>query len=245
MELGAGKFDVHVGVDAANAASLAPVLSGADTALLVTPLDHSRGMATDAEYTCNMIRAAAHAGVTHISLVTSWTTLFPEHLPALSSRFIAQEKLLASLTDTKWTILRGGFFSGNVAASLSGSTLSLAPMSVPLVDPRDIGRMAAAIALDSASHHGKVYDVSGEERLTGEQIAQRIAQATNTSVAFNARSVDEQCAHLPPFLQELVRFLAATPDAVPLSSHVRDVTGTPAATFETFVRDHRSMFVKS
>lgn len=61
----ASKIDVVVGVDADKQEALLDLFAGVDCALVVTPLDHSRGYGRDAELSNQMILAAHAAGVKH------------------------------------------------------------------------------------------------------------------------------------------------------------------------------------
>jgi hypothetical protein len=63
--MASGKIEIVVGTDAENPTSLAPLFAGVDAAMIVTPLDHARGMSRDAELSNNMINAAYDAGVKH------------------------------------------------------------------------------------------------------------------------------------------------------------------------------------
>jgi uncharacterized protein YbjT (DUF2867 family) len=59
-----------------------------------------------------------------------------------------------------WTLLRSGFFYGNFAgmlgAGIKSGTVRFPDLTFPAVDPRDMGRVAAAIfaSPDPSVHHG-------------------------------------------------------------------------------------------
>lgn len=87
------------GFDALDVPSLGKVFAGATFAVVVTPLDPTRGhdMAAfkeDGEMCCSMIRAAVEAGVKHVIYVGSWTTTAADSLTYLASRFAPAEALL-------------------------------------------------------------------------------------------------------------------------------------------------------
>jgi len=108
-----------VGVDACKPETLATSFEGVDVAVIVTPLDYSRGMSDDAQLTINMVNAAYEAGVSHVVYVGSWTVNAPDGVPMLATRFAPTEARLVELSkagDDKaarkmgYTFLRSGYF---------------------------------------------------------------------------------------------------------------------------------------
>lgn len=242
------------GVDATVPGSLWAGLEGADTAVLVTPLDMTRGMGTDAECSINMIKAAIQVGVRRIVHVGSWTTR-PEaapSLPGLSSRFLPTEQYLQQEVGDKaeWTVLRGGYFMNNLkmlfAASVAaGNGVSFPDVRAPVVDTRDIGDCAAALCLaDDARYHGKFIECCGPEMLDFATIAKTLGDVTGQHVPYTAMSAENWCPGKPPPLQELLRYMeAAQASAIPFEPDVvAELLGRPPTDFRTWATEYASIF---
>ena len=54
---------------------------------------------------------------------------------------------------------------------------------ITLIDPLDVAAAAAAV-LTTDGHHGKIYDLTSAEALTGAQLAQKIAAAIGRTVTY-------------------------------------------------------------
>ena len=148
--------EVISGVDAYDTASLGNAFAGCETAVVVTPHDMSRGFDDDAMLTLNMINAAVASGVKHLIYVGSWTVTEPDGVGMIAKRFIPAEKkleeLISSNPDFTFSSLRSGFFNLNLVNMFGslrkGNELRFPKeCSFPPVDPRDVGKAAAALAL--------------------------------------------------------------------------------------------------
>jgi uncharacterized protein YbjT (DUF2867 family) len=88
-----------------------------------------------------------------------------------------------------WTILRPGGFASNAlwwAESVRTQRVVAAPFGdtgVPVVDPADIGEVAAACLLDD-SHTGEVYELTGPEVITPRGQTAAIAAELGSPVRF-------------------------------------------------------------
>jgi len=226
-------LEIVTGVDAEKPDTLAPVFQGADFAVCVTP--HA-DFARDAELTCSMVQAASEAGA-HVIFVGSWTVRAPD--TTIAKRFVPTEALLRTL-DTKWTALRSGYFSGNYAALFKKDApdVYFPELTVPPVDPADMGRVAAAICLadDPAKHHGQFYDVSGPEELSTAQIVAKVSKATGTTFTYHPVPVD----NVPvPFLVELLKDIQKTP--LPCSPVTMDIAKEHTS-FDTYLANNLPAF---
>ena len=207
-------LEIVTGVDASEPNSLIPAFKGAQSALIVTTHDPSKGFADDALLTANLINSAVENGVSYIVLVGSWT-VHSDKLTILASRFKPSEELLAKLEKEKgikWTVLRGGFFMDNLIHMFKvseASEIRLPDFLFPMVDTRDIGKSGAVcLAADNQErHHGKYYEMSGPEQLTGENIAKIFSNVLNRDVKFNPLSMDEVRTYLPPYIVQVIFLL--------------------------------------
>ncbi len=146
-------FQPVVGVDAAKPETLTPLFTGAHAAMIVTPLDYSRGWGNDADLTLNMINAAVECGVRYIIYVGSWTVNVADKYKGISSRFVPSEDRLRALSKdgsgVMWTSLRSGYFFQNIKhiieSQMKGGNTTLRGIKalIPANDPEDMGRVAA------------------------------------------------------------------------------------------------------
>ena len=102
-------LEVVTGIDAGRPESLGPAFKGADSAMIVTTFDLSKGVAEDMRLTANLINASFENNVKYNVLVSSWTSKC-DGKELIQSRFKPSEDLLIKLSQqngSNWTILRG------------------------------------------------------------------------------------------------------------------------------------------
>ncbi|GAA0682969.1 SDR family oxidoreductase [Kitasatospora atroaurantiaca] len=126
------------------------------------------------------IDAAEKTGVGHI--VYTSLTADGDHLPyALPHRW-TERRLRAG--SANWTILRNGLY-----AELLGGLAAPGPdgrLTAPLGDGRlaavaraDLADAAATVALHAAAHAGRIYELVGEEAISGADLARAHGPATS------------------------------------------------------------------
>ena len=128
------KMETIIGVDAAQPDTLKVAFEGAQSALIVTPHDQTKGFSDDAQLTANMINKAVEAGVKYIVLVASFTVNYYEKMPIIASRFLPSEQLLEKLNKEKgikYTVLRGGCFMENVLPTFKKSISERSAIDMP------------------------------------------------------------------------------------------------------------------
>jgi uncharacterized protein YbjT (DUF2867 family) len=245
----AGADETIIGVDALKVETLTPAFEGATIAVVVTPHDMAAGFQDDALMTENMIREAVRQDVKHVIYVGSWTAGVPECCPTISSRFVPTEALLTELeaTGLKWTNLRSGFFFQNFARMFAGGirdgTVRFPNHKVAACDPRDMGRVAAAIAAgDSDAHHGKIYDISGPEMLEVANVVKTLGDVLGKTVVYEPITAASM-TFLPPWMQDLQRYMEDNQEkAVPFSSAVKDICGTHCS-FSAWLAENKNLFL--
>ena len=244
-------FTSLVGVDANNKESLDSAFKGAQFALIVTP-HGGHDMSKDAELTSNMINSAVDMGVQYIVYVGSWTVLRPVAVPILASRFLSSEELLKKLErerDLKWTSLRPGFFNQNFISLFSNSikeksSIYFPEVFIPPVDPRDIGRVAAALfARRGEGHHGKCYDISGPRLYSMSEFASSFSECLEKDIQYVPIPSTQLKSSFPPFLFQLFEYMAsAGKEAVPFSTITKELTGWHT-TFEEWLTENKHCFM--
>ncbi len=149
----------------------------------------------------------------------------------------------------QWTLLRSGFFYGNFAgmlgAGIKSGTVRFPDLSVAAVDPRDMGRVAAAVLAgggDPAAHYGRAYEISGPEMLQVRDVVSAIAAAVGRPLAFEPVPVAALAAFLPPFLVEVLSYMEARgAAAVPHSDDTMRIAGEHT-TFAAWLAEHTALF---
>ena len=159
------ELEIVTDVDAAKPETLGKVFQNADSALIVTPHDYTRGFDDDAEFTANMINSAVENGVNYIVLVASFTVNNMERMSGIGKRFKPSEDLLEKLKEGIYTA---------------------AFIQVPLVDTKDIGKSAAACfaSTNIDEHDKKHYEMNGPEILSSKDIADHFEKALGIKVEY-------------------------------------------------------------
>lgn len=174
----------HTVADLADPKSLEPVLDGAKALFLLLSGDLHAADANPAD----VVAAAASAGVGRIVLLST---------QGVATRpFGTTRILMRELEDTvkasgmDWAILRPGGFDSNAlwwAESVRTQQLVAAPFGdtgVPIIDPADIGEVAAATLLDER-FLGGVYTLTGPAVVTPRQQTEALAAALGSPVRFH------------------------------------------------------------
>jgi uncharacterized protein YbjT (DUF2867 family) len=157
-----------------------------------------------------------------------------------------------------YVVLQSSFYMSNVlaaAAQVAGGGRLYAPAGeakIAMIDPRDVGAAAAAVAA-GAGNDGSTYILTGPEAITYTDVAAGLAEATGRQVEFvdvpddGARQglID---AGVPEFVAEqLVKIFAELRRgaAREVTDSVESLTGTRPRTFAEFARDHADHFQRS
>ena len=117
---------------------------------------------------------------------------------------------------------------------------------VGMVDARDVGAVAAEIALSPAPHAAKTYWPTGPERLSYADAAAVLSKVLGRPITFNPLTFEEQKqamvdAGLPEAVAEMnaqALGLFAEGDCDWTTDDVPSLLGRPARTFEQFATDH-------
>ncbi|MDT0319638.1 SDR family oxidoreductase [Streptomyces millisiae] len=180
----------HRVADLTEPASLRPALDGAKALFLLLSGDlHTTGASP-----ADIIGEAADSGVRRVVLLS---TLGVVTRPFGTTR-IAMRALEDTLRESglEWAVLRPGGFASNAlwwAESVRARRVVAAPfgdIGVPIIDPADIGAVAAACLLDDR-HTGGAYELTGPEVITPRQQAAAIGAALDSPVRFHELTRDE------------------------------------------------------
>jgi uncharacterized protein YbjT (DUF2867 family) len=228
--------------------SLDAALDGVTRALLISPL-HPRQV----EWQGNFVESARRAGAVHIVKLSGLGTA-PDS-PLRSGRWHAQTERHIAAAGLPWTYLHPPFFMQNLlrsAAVIAAQGVLVAAMQagkIAMVDARDVAAVAVA-ALTSDGHGGKTYTITGQEALSFQEVAQKLAASTGRPVTYQdvplaAVQQEMVATGLPGWLVEVrMEFATALRDgyAAAVTDTVQAVTGQPARTFDAFAREHAALF---
>ncbi|GAB3744691.1 NAD(P)H-binding protein [Amycolatopsis oliviviridis] len=173
----------HAVADLADPAGLEPTLAGAKALFLLLSGElHATGADP-----ADIIGRAAASGVRRVVLLST--------LGVATRPFGATRIAMRALEDvvresgSDWTILRPGGFASNAlwwAESVRSRQVVAAPFGdtgVPIIDPADIGEVAAACLLDDR-HLGEVYELTGPAVITPREQAAALAGVLGSPVGF-------------------------------------------------------------
>jgi uncharacterized protein YbjT (DUF2867 family) len=198
------------------------------------------------------IDEAKKAGVRHI---VKHSNMGAPEGPSTMQRWHRAGERLIEASGIAWTFVRPTGFMTNAYAwaetiRTQGAVYSPGGSGkLAVVDPRDIAAVAVR-ALTESSHEGKAYDVTGPEALsTAEQVAV-LAEAIGKPLRYidvpepAARDAMRAMGMPDPIVTALLEFmrLVRAGEAAHVSRDVELVTGSPARTFASWVRENVQAF---
>jgi uncharacterized protein YbjT (DUF2867 family) len=235
-------------LDFADRASIRAALKGIDKLFLLGPT-----LPNQIELETNVVEEAKNAGVTHIVKLSVFDAGGEKYTFAKWHR--AVEKIIER-SGLTYTFLRPNGFMQNTLTYYLPTIKSDGAFYLPTkdskeaaIDVRDIAAVAVQ-ALTASGHENKVYELSGPEALTHEQIAQKLSAAAGRQIkyldvpaaAFKQGAVG---AGVPEAyadaLLNLYQFYL-TGGAAKVTNDVERVTGKKPRSFDEFARDHADAF---
>ncbi|TXS44066.1 SDR family oxidoreductase [Streptomyces sp. uw30] len=239
--------------DLGDAASLDRAMRGVDRVFLVSAQDLRQ-----AELQGNAVDAAFRAKVGHIVKVSGIAPSVSPGGPAEIGRQHWRTEHRIEETGVPFTFLRPGFFMQNLletaAPTVSKLGLLAAPMDaapIAMVDARDIAAVAAAV-LTGDHHHDRVYDITGPRAFGYGELATVLADATGQRVRYVntppglAANVLRRQGKPDWYVEHLVEMaeLFRAGAGATVSTSVRDLTGRPPRTIESFAAEHANSFTQ-
>ena len=195
---------------------------------------------------------ARQAGVRHVVLLSGSSAASGDLSNAIS-RYMIESETAVQASGLTWTILRAfGFMSNTLQwiPQLQAGDLVRAPFAgvpVAVIDPQDIAAAAAA-ALTSPRHEGRVYTLSGPEALRPADRARILGEVLGRDLRFEAQPDDEARAEMSASMP--VAYVAAffdfyvtgTLDESGVRPDVAEVTGQAPRTFRQWAQAHAELF---
>ena len=237
----------QIAVDMASIPSMLPAFEGVDRFFSVTPFVENL-----AELGVNTIQAAKQAGVRRI--VRSSFIGASESGITLGRDHRAVEKAVEA-SGIPYTILRPNTFMQSYAMnslSIKSDSAFYMPQGegrVSLVDVRDVAALAVAV-LTQEGHERRIYDVTGAEALSNNDVADKLSLTLGKQVHYVDVSTAQaeqsmRDAGLPAWmvssLLELFQF-SKRGDAAHVSDSINKILSRSPLTFEQFLQDNRELF---
>ncbi len=225
----------------APAAELRGALAGCDRLFLMRPPP----IADVQRYLFPLIDVAREAGVRQVAFLSLQGVQANRGTPHHAVEAHLRRR------NAPYTFLRPNFFMQNLSTTYAERIRVTGEIFVPagrartaFIDARDIGRVAAAV-FTSPGHLRKAYTLSGEQSLGYAAVATIMSEVLGRPIRYARPSEKRYLAALAAagapadylavqkMIHRVVRMnVSALPNRV-----VRRLTGTPATTFERFVRD--------
>ena len=228
--------------------TLRPFLDSAQRLFLVTPL--GRDMV---EQVRTVAAALPASGVQHVVRLST-RDADPDSSVTLP-RWHGEAEDALTATSVGTTMLRPNSFMQNylmVAPAIRAGGVfrrNEGDASVSLVDVRDVAAVAAR-ALTEEGHEGQVYDLTGAEALSNDDVATIVSDVSGSSVRYeavpDAAARDEMIhAGMPEWLADVmvevhVHHRAGGADEV--TPVVEEVTGRAPRSFRSFVEERQADF---
>lgn len=231
-----------------DADSLARALTGVECVFVIPP--NVRGQA---EVEGRIYRAARRAAVGHVVKLSTVKADANSPCYFFKEHALAEERLKAS--GVGFTILRSNSFMQNLLwfakeiKSKGGFSLPMGDAKTAPVDIRDVAAVASAV-LTGRAPHGATYNISGPEKLSFAEIAQKLSAATGKRIEYR---------DIPPaeFLNMLIQsemprwraravtasWTVARRGEPVVTGAVLGLTKRPPVTFEQFARCYADNFV--
>jgi uncharacterized protein YbjT (DUF2867 family) len=245
--------DCPVGVDVVHGdfddpLSLRHALVGVTRAFLVTP-SSERAEAQQIRF----IEAAKHAKLRHLVILSQYAA--SNDSPVRFLRYHAVVENAAQASGIAWTILRPNLFMQgllqfkDMIRATGSFAAAIGEAKVSVVDVRDIAA-AACVALTADGHEDRIYDLTGPEALTHQQMAEALTVASGRPIAFHdvpeAAMADAlRQAGMPTWqveglLEDYAHYRRN--EAAGVSTGVWDASGHLPRSFATFAHDHAAAF---
>ena len=231
--------------DLAVPAAIDEAMAGVSAVVLVTPAVPAQEL--------NVVRSAARAGVGHVVKATSKASA---DSPIARRRWQHEIEAGLAASGLPHTLLRSNGYMQNVLAlapaiaATSGFGSSAGQGRIGMVDARDVGAAAAAIAASPAPHAGKTYWLSGPELITNDDVAAVLSRLLGRAISYRPLSYDEDReamvrAGVPAPVAEMnarAGSLNADGDAAWITDDIQSLLGLPARSFEQFAADYAAAF---
>jgi len=234
--------------DYGNRESLIAALSGVEVAYFISAVHKDYPIWFE-----NFLETCKHSAVKRIVKFSGMGAT--EGVPSEILRTHARTDQVLKSSGMAYTILRPNSFYQNMfmfeqSIKAQGAIyLNMGDARQSLVDVRDIAQVGA-IVLTRDGHENKIYDLSGPEAMTFQEVAAKLSQASGKTIQYVPISneaveqgmistgMPEWDAHL---LAEIFSYFASG-QAADIHDTIQQVTGKAPRTFDQFANDFAAAF---
>lgn len=228
--------------------TLLPALAGSKRVFLLSAPDERM-----VERESNFIEAARRAGVAQLVKLSAFGVSEDAQFSLGQWHYQIEQQVKQS--GIPFTILRPNGFMQNMfgnARTIREQGVFYAPLGeakVSIIDARDIARVAS-IALTNEGHEGRIYELTGPEALSYQEVAEKFSAVLGKEVRYidvpmEAARQGMLDAGMQAWLADAIVELLEhyiTGGAARVTETVKEVTGSEPTSFEQFVRDYGSAF---
>jgi NAD(P)H dehydrogenase (quinone) len=225
-------------------ATLASAFAGVDTVHAIPTFASPPQRVQQLE---NILGAARECGVKRIVNVSLIGTAIDNPFSVMP--YLVYAEAAVRVSGLSWTLLRNGYYADPIVdwvpdiLKMGTIPYPTGEGGCPYVAREDLGRAAAAV-LTSAGHEGKVYELTGPEALTTEELCKAVAQGTGKPVEHRPVSVEEyvricvEGGEPEPFAWLLATLYTAIERGFTgrASAHIEELTGTAPKRMVDLVR---------
>lgn len=228
--------------------SVANALKDVDRAFLLTnSTEHAETQQS------TFVDVASRCGVKQIVKLSQWAADADSPVRFLRYHAVVEQKIRES--GIAYTFLRPNLFMQGLLGFretivTQGKFFAAAgDAKISAVDVRDIAAVAAA-ALTGVGHEGKVYDLTGPEALTHQEMAEKLSLALKRQIQFidvppeamreALISVGIPVWQADGLIEDYAHYRRDEASAV--MTGVQDATGNPPHSFDDFARDYAPVF---
>jgi uncharacterized protein YbjT (DUF2867 family) len=233
-----------------NPESLHAAFTHADKVFLVTPLADEQ-----IEMARALVDEAKKAGVKHIVKLSA---LGAGAEPGIQlGRWHREIERYIEQSGIPYTFLRPASFMQNFETYYGQSIKQEGKIYMPCgegkvsyIDARDIAAVAVEVLMGNG-HEGQVYDLTGPEAISVDEVAETISYVTGNPVTFIDMPEDKsreamQQQHVPDWMADALMELYSVHRegySSGVTSRVEELTGRKPHTFRQFVKEYKDCFV--
>jgi uncharacterized protein YbjT (DUF2867 family) len=235
--------------DLGDQSSVREALQGVEKATLILPNDENQ-QAMEMQF----VDIAAAEGVKHIVKMSSYEAREDATSPIPAAHYAVEQYMRNS--GVGWTMVRPNFFMQNFlgsGASIKANNQFTLPMGngvTVMIDCRDIGAAIAEV-LTGEGHVGQSYDISGPEKLSFYDVAERFSEVLGREIKYIDEDPQAFRERVAPFMRSewhlnaVCHLFSEIVDGVvppEITTTFRELVGREPVTLKQFIQDFIFVF---
>ena len=177
------------------------------------------------------------------------------------SNIIPHHKIEKLIVESKipYTFLRPAYFMQNFTTTLSNDLLNKRRIYLPagnakftLVDVRDIGRVAAVVLTNTATHINKSYELTSNKRLSFYEMADKLGKGLGVKIKYESPNLlhfylakrKENTPFLLIIVLIMLHFFPQFQKDPAVTKCIKQLTGNEPVSFEIFIKDNKNLLVQ-